>query len=451
MKKIFKTILIGSVAATLVIAATALGSGSVQNAANLFKKYIHTVTLFDTNDQLGDSSNRIPAIYVNALNSSRGNIAADSVSASAVNANTTNSHTVNASTTNSTNINATTTNSTNVNATTVNATTVTATTVAATTVTATTVNASSVPASAVNGSAITLTPATTRVMQTYGYTGSVQTWKVPFNVSGTVSVTVKGANGYRGVCSNDIGGFGGYAQGTLSSASSTIGSVYYFNVGQAATSYLGGYGGGGNGINAYISGGIGGGGGGTWFSATSTFSTSTVALVGSGGGGAGGYTSPCTDGSGGNGGGSIGLNGHDNFSNRGGGGGTQTAGGANGGGAQDGSAYQGGNSNGGNPDGGGGSGYFGGGGGGRGGGGGGGSSFASSNLAATSTDSLSSNGNGSITFDYDTTANNSAIQSNAGGGCLVLGAASGTPSSVYAYFDSNGALYATTTKPSFCE
>ena len=95
------------------------------------------------------------------------------------------------------------------------------------------------------------------------------------NATGPVTFLVKGASGGSGTYP---GGFGGYAQATLSGASSTPGTTFYFNVGQSGDN--GGYGGGGD-----SGGGSGDGGGMSWVSYDSYFSTSTALLVAAGGGG----------------------------------------------------------------------------------------------------------------------------------------------------------------------
>jgi alpha-tubulin suppressor-like RCC1 family protein len=207
---------------------------------------------------------------------------------------------------------------------------------------------------------------------TFDYTGSVQTWVVPADVT-LIQVDVKGAQGGSG---GGVGGLGARVQTTLSV---TPGNTLYIYVGGAGGSY-GGYNGGGNG-------GVGGGGprgGGASDIRTTSGGLGTRIVVAGGGGGSGQYSGGGAGGNGGypNGGdGAIGVG----FSGVGCGG-TQTAGGAGGAGISGqgvdgtaGSSGQGGNG-GTNTGGGGGGGYYGGGGSGGGmsaSGGGGGSSWTS--------------------------------------------------------------------------
>lgn len=444
MKTNLKKILIGSLAATLVIAATAFGAGSAQNVANLFKKNVHTVTFFDPNDQLGNSSNRIATVYVNNLNSLKGNLAADSVSVTSLSI----SGSLSAPTSSVGNL-------------TVNGA-VTAKGVATSTIQ----GGTAVDTANTIGGTLSVNPNNLQTYYasstTFGYTGHPGSFTLPAAVIGQVTVLVKGANGgcvwndHVGACPyNDQfdGGYGGYTQGTFSAASSTPGTVFYFNVGQAATSSSGGYGGGGNATLSNVG---GGGGGASLVSlSTSTFSTSSVALVGAGGGGSG------RSAGGGNGGGLVGQNGGQWDGASPGTGGTQNAGGS-----PNGDAYSGGVSTSVYGEGGGGSGLYGGGGGGINGGGAGGSSFVGSNLTTTSTGALSNYGDGSVTFYYNIGTNIGTPSLSVGGaakttvrigsasspGCLAFGSASGTPATlVWVYFDNEANPYVTVTKPSVCE
>lgn len=155
----------------------------------------------------------------------------------------------------------------------------------------------------------------------FGYTGSIQTFTVPAGVTSLYLVlSGAGGGGYT-----DGGGQGGFSTGYLTV---TPGTIYYFLVGQGGgaggTSGGGGFGGGGT--STTLSG--GGGGGMTWFSTQNTFDTVNVLLVAGGGGGGG------NSGGGGSGGGLIGGGGAAGLgasnSNGGGGGGGYIGGGING-------------------------------------------------------------------------------------------------------------------------
>lgn len=233
--------------------------------------------------------------------------------------------------------------------------------------------------------------ATSSVVASFTYTGSVASYTIPLNVTGTTLINLLGAGGNN--TTGGSGGAGGSVTGTV--ASPTPGQVYYFFIGQqggggargaggscssgdptagtggtSSTAPTGGIGAGTcqNGFSptSNIFDGAGGssartafgdaGGQASWISSTSTFSTSTVIAVAGGGGGAGGNGGSGSS-AGGAGGGTTGSNGS-----------AQTGG--SGGGS----------------------------------GGGGGASLirTTSGLTSTSTAASSNNGNGIITFSYTT-------------------------------------------------
>lgn len=226
----------------------------------------------------------------------------------------------------------------------------------------------------------------------FSYTGGVQYWTVP---SGVTSITIN-VWGAQGGTYYNLGGLGGYAQGTLAV---TPGQVLYVYVGQQPTTFSGGYNGGGAGYSDTYS----RGGGGASDVRTSPYGLNNRVIVGGGGGGAtnqateiGGYGGGLTGGDGRGAEGYIG----DNFCGHGG---TQSAGG-NGSNyyakSTPGSFGQGGNSLlAANPVGGGGGGGWYGGGGGDHGGGGGGSSYIGGVLNGTTTANQQS-GNGFVRITY---------------------------------------------------
>lgn len=148
----------------------------------------------------------------------------------------------------------------------------------------------------------------------FTYTGAVQTWVAPLDVT-TATVTLTGAGGGCGYSDsgsfNGSGGAGGTLSGTLTI---TAGATYYIycggggGAGTASSAGTGGFGGGGNG-NA--SGVARGGGGGGYSAIAAGTPTGWAAIVGSGGGsgsynvtagGAGGSATGATTGNPGNGG-----------------------------------------------------------------------------------------------------------------------------------------------------
>jgi len=243
------------------------------------------------------------------------------------------------------------------------------------------------------------------IILSFTYTGAVQTWVAPLDVT-TATVTLTGAGG-GGALDSGAGGQVGGAGGTLSGTMSiTPGSTYYIycggggGAGVGTTGGASGWNGGGHGGNNGATYGWGGGGG---FSAIAVGSlTGWQAIVGSGGG--------CVSYLGGGGGAGGGLTGGSSGGSASGGGGTQSAGGAaNGGsGASPGDYLVGGSASGTNYAG-GGAGLYGGGGGGH---GGGGSSWlgvltgtvvntqGTGGAGGTSGSSSTAGGNGTVTITY---------------------------------------------------
>ena len=172
----------------------------------------------------------------------------------------------------------------------------------------------------------------------YSYTGTVQTFTVPYGVT-TITVQAFGAQGGAGYYS---GGYGGYV---FASLKVIPGQVLYLYVGGAGSKGYsnaypsGGYNGGGYGSSNYCySGGYwysgGGGGGATDIRTTSGMLASRIVVAGGGGGGscygsgmAGGGSSPSD---GGYGGGTYGSGGDAYYNGYGGGGGGGYIGGGGG-------------------------------------------------------------------------------------------------------------------------
>ncbi len=145
---------------------------------------------------------------------------------------------------------------------------------------------------------------TTSSIQTFNYTGGVQTYTVPAGAT-SLQLEVWGAQG-GSYSSTYYGGYGGYSKGTLNSP--TAGSTLYVVVGQQPTAYTttpttggasiaGGYNGGGNSVVHYYSGGwsLPQGGGGATHIATVTGVLSSLSsqqdnvLIVAGGGSGSGY------------------------------------------------------------------------------------------------------------------------------------------------------------------
>jgi hypothetical protein len=232
--------------------------------------------------------------------------------------------------------------------------------------------------------------------QTFSYTGGVQTYTVPCNVT-SVTIQTWGAQGGN---AQYAGGLGGYASGNLSVSANSTFSVYVGGQGSGAT---GGYNGGGT------SGGCGAGGGGA---SDVRNSGGTKLIIAPGGGGGGCDMYGYTGSAGGIGGGANGgTSGSSNGGYSSGGGGSQASGGISdgccsvgtagswgqgGSGAGLGCGYYPGNG------GGGGGGYYGGGGGGNCGGntGGGGGSSYTGGVTGGSTTGGQRSGNGQVTISW---------------------------------------------------
>ena len=157
----------------------------------------------------------------------------------------------------------------------------------------------------------------------FAYTGAVQTYTVPCGVT-SVYVDMAGAKGGNTGISR-----GGYGGRVVCSLAVTPGQVLYVNVGQAganststSTPGVGGYNGGGNGIQY-----AGGGGGASDIRLGGTALSNRVVVAGGGGGGSANYGTTDYD-KGGHGGGLTGENGYSGGGNTGSVGGfgaTQTA------------------------------------------------------------------------------------------------------------------------------
>ena len=171
----------------------------------------------------------------------------------------------------------------------------------------------------------------------FDYTGDVQTWEVPGNVT-KVQLEVWGAEG--GQTNYDghtwLGGRGGYATGELSVSAGDVLSIYVGGKGGDGTtgttgSAQGGWNGGGNSGTSTNSGYFygGGGGGATDIRLNGTTLGDRIIVAGAGGGGAYG-TNTSSEVAGGNGGGLTGTQGtyYSSYTGRRGGAGTQDAGGA---------------------------------------------------------------------------------------------------------------------------
>ena len=123
--------------------------------------------------------------------------------------------------------------------------------------------------------------------QTFSYTGSQQTFTVPSGVN-TITIKVWGAQGWD--ASNNDGGRGGYATGTLSVFSGNTIYVYVGGQGSVVTAAYtamgGGWNGGGDGrANSSYNNNVGGGGGASDVRSGGTALSNRV-IVGGGGGGA---------------------------------------------------------------------------------------------------------------------------------------------------------------------
>ena len=252
----------------------------------------------------------------------------------------------------------------------------------------------------------------------FSYTGGVQTWTVPAGLT-TVSIDIQGANGGTDYFSYGPGGQGGRLTCNLAV---TPGQVYFIYVGgkgtnglTTASTYPGGFNGGGSQVYAYGA----PGGGATDIRLGGTALSNRIVVAGAGGGGSYNCTTGQQGGAGGDVSAAMGWQCAVQTSCNGGAGGTQVAGGAPC------TCYAGGTAgtlgNGGNSatttyGGGGGGGYYGGGGGGYGGGGGGSSYPASANAQVTNiihtqgynTNASSTAGNGVVKFLLPTLAASTA-------------------------------------------
>lgn len=147
-------------------------------------------------------------------------------------------------------------------------------------------------------------------IDTFFYTGTVQNFTVPANVS-NLTVEVVGASGGTGTPSTHRGGYGGKVIGEITVNSGDIFEIYVGgagNTGSTSSYALGGYNGGGNG--GFFPGNWGGGGGGGASDIRITPFGLNNRIIVAGGGGGGGYNYSTTDyDRGGNGGGTTGETG----------------------------------------------------------------------------------------------------------------------------------------------
>jgi Glycine rich protein len=234
------------------------------------------------------------------------------------------------------------------------------------------------------------------VTETFNYTGSAQTWTVPYGVT-SAAFDLYGAEG-RGfdvVGSRVRGGDGGHSLATIAV---TPNSTIRVMVGGVGVAHSGGFNGGGNAVY--------GGGGATDVRIGGTALTDRTLVAGGGGGGGAACIGSRGSAFGGNGGGVNGWAGSDpQCGISPGAAGTQSAGGSNGGSLGQGGSGVGGGS-------GGGGGYYGGGGG-NGGPGGGGSS---SGPPGYRTESGVRDGNGVATVTYEVTQKQTLRTSSVGTG-----------------------------------
>ena len=257
-----------------------------------------------------------------------------------------------------------------------------------------------------NGQVI-ITPS--QIVQTYSYTGSLQTFTVPAGVT-SINIQASGAQGATSANPNGgdgNGGLGGFATGDLAVTPGQVLNIYVGGQGAIAPPFPGfggaGYNGGGNGASGYSAGWLGGGGGGASDVRVGGVALADRKVVAAGGGGGGSNGGTPNANYGGIGGGLLGGNGG-SITNAGqGNGATQLVGGADGvydwaGNAMPGALGIGGDANSGTAGGGGGGGYYGGGGA-EFGGGGGGSSFIGG-VANSSTQSGIRSGNGQVILTY---------------------------------------------------
>ena len=149
------------------------------------------------------------------------------------------------------------------------------------------------------------------IILSFTYTGAVQTWVAPLDVT-TATVTLTGAGGGSGYgAGNGSGGAGGTLSGTLTIRAGATYYIYCGGGGGAATVSAAGAGGFGGGGNGNASAGKFGGGGGGYTAIAAVTPDGWAAIVGSGGGsggtnsnagGAGGSSTGATTATPGNGG-----------------------------------------------------------------------------------------------------------------------------------------------------
>jgi len=160
--------------------------------------------------------------------------------------------------------------------------------------------------------------------QTFNYTGAVQTFVVPNNIT-SIDIETWGAQG--GSPQASVGGKGGYAKGTLTVTPGETLNIYVGGKGLAGTTAVllnGGFNGGGY-TYAYTSGAYAGSGGGATDIRRGGTALSNRVIVAGAGGGSGYYSATAY--SGGSGGGTSGNTGTISYGYNGGGGGSQVAGG----------------------------------------------------------------------------------------------------------------------------
>jgi hypothetical protein len=168
----------------------------------------------------------------------------------------------------------------------------------------------------------------------YNYTGSLQTYTVPFGID-EVFIQTYGAEGGKGFPLMSNGGLGGYAEGYLSVSEGDVLEIYVGGYGGDGNSNSGGAGGfNGGGLGAVYSGSFsGGGGGGASDVRISPYGLANRVIV-AGGGGGGGYNYSTTNydqgGAGGGVDGATGLGGNVVGGMGSGTGGSQSAGGIGG-------------------------------------------------------------------------------------------------------------------------
>lgn len=162
--------------------------------------------------------------------------------------------------------------------------------------------------------------------QTFNYTGTVQTFTVPDNVTEVTIVCLGGSGAGGDGASAGAAGLGGSVTATFTVVPGTVYDVYVGGVGSNVDG-PGGWLGGGNGGNWSTD---GGGGGGASFVVATGGARSAAIICAGGGGGGGGYGGTGVSGDGGGGGLYAGIDGEASSFGGGGGGATQFAAGAGG-------------------------------------------------------------------------------------------------------------------------